>query len=350
MSVSFKPLDSSQNIVGIMNNDQSFTIEFNDSVVNKIKSFKNFKSKRTSKFRMIKGIPHISTNSSSSDYFIGVDGDSDNIGLRVGLMSSDTLRDCNPNHLIPYIYIHKYTSFSLYGQIRVSILKNNKTYNSCFVDIDTTKAKNDLYICYDYVSLNEIEKWKDNDKYKLLFTMHWFSYDSKDNEMYNELSDIIKQYSSYVEDINDTEMTQIPLSSSTTEFMDICNRIEKFDWTKVSEINYDSLQSKSIEQLDNLQKNIESLKQINGAMIEDKKASEKVEEHLLCHICCSQKINTVFIPCGHMVCCEGCSKQASKFIDYNYYSDSDAEMIENDSGVCPMCKKYVNTIQKVYLD
>jgi hypothetical protein len=341
-------INSSHNIMGT--NDRSYIIEFNDSIVNKIKSFKYFKSKtykgKKSNVQTIKGIPYI-----ASDIHhimnIGIDADIHDINFGSGLMLSDKIKDCKLNYLIPYFHLYRTTPFQLYGQIKISILKNNKTFNSCFIDIDSTNVKDDLYVCYDYIALDELEKFKEEDKYKLLITMQWLSYEPDDHNV-NILSDMIKHYSSYVETVNETELNHVDKDNdSTSQFVNMYNNINGFDWSKINEVNYTSLKTNSIEELTRTFKGIELLKHNIGTIIEDKKRDEQIEEHLLCHLCCSDKINTVFIPCGHMICCEKCSKFACNVIEY---VDSDDEMEESNSGQCPMCKGYVDSIQKIYLN
>ncbi|XP_063779275.1 E3 ubiquitin-protein ligase MYLIP [Pseudophryne corroboree] len=54
----------------------------------------------------------------------------------------------------------------------------------------------------------------------------------------------------------------------------------------------------------------------------------KLEEAMLCMLCCNKEINSAFCPCGHMVCCEGCATQLQS---------------------CPVCRALVDHVQHVYL-
>ncbi len=49
-------------------------------------------------------------------------------------------------------------------------------------------------------------------------------------------------------------------------------------------------------------------------------AQEAVDEDTLCVVCMETERNTVMVPCGHLVLCEGCSKGIT---------------------VCPMCRDEV---------
>lgn len=47
-----------------------------------------------------------------------------------------------------------------------------------------------------------------------------------------------------------------------------------------------------------------------------------------CIICCDNKINVAFIPCGHFVCCHECANKCKK--------------------KCPICRKKFKSLQKIY--
>ena len=36
---------------------------------------------------------------------------------------------------------------------------------------------------------------------------------------------------------------------------------------------------------------------------------QRLQEALLCALCCEEEINAAFCPCGHAVCCQGCAAQ-----------------------------------------
>lgn len=36
---------------------------------------------------------------------------------------------------------------------------------------------------------------------------------------------------------------------------------------------------------------------------------QRLQEALLCALCCEEEINASFCPCGHTVCCQGCATQ-----------------------------------------
>lgn len=58
----------------------------------------------------------------------------------------------------------------------------------------------------------------------------------------------------------------------------------------------------------------------------------------MCILCCSRLKNTVFIPCGHSLCCTVCSKTIAE------------KAKKEDKNVeCLVCKKNVDVINKVYL-
>ncbi|XP_041963835.1 E3 ubiquitin-protein ligase MYLIP-B [Alosa sapidissima] len=55
---------------------------------------------------------------------------------------------------------------------------------------------------------------------------------------------------------------------------------------------------------------------------------QRLQEALLCALCCEEEINAAFCPCGHTVCCQGCATQLQ---------------------CCPVCRSEVDHIQQVYL-
>jgi len=62
------------------------------------------------------------------------------------------------------------------------------------------------------------------------------------------------------------------------------------------------------------------------------------DEDKSCIICFTRKKNTVFIPCGHTLCCTVCSKTICE------KAKEDEKYVE-----CSICKKQVDTINKIYL-
>ena len=60
--------------------------------------------------------------------------------------------------------------------------------------------------------------------------------------------------------------------------------------------------------------------------------SFSLETELICQICLLNKIDCVFYNCGHMYCCNSCALKLSE-----------------SSNCCPVCRKAVEEIVKVYL-
>ncbi|XP_066539336.1 E3 ubiquitin-protein ligase MYLIP-B [Hoplias malabaricus] len=55
---------------------------------------------------------------------------------------------------------------------------------------------------------------------------------------------------------------------------------------------------------------------------------QKLQEALICALCCDAEIDTVFCPCGHLVCCHSCASKLQ---------------------CCPVCRSEVDCVQHVYL-
>ena len=58
----------------------------------------------------------------------------------------------------------------------------------------------------------------------------------------------------------------------------------------------------------------------------------KIEELLLCVVCMEKPISTVFLDCGHMLCCEICSGRT-----------------KSKNGTCPVCRKAIRRVKNVFL-
>jgi len=56
--------------------------------------------------------------------------------------------------------------------------------------------------------------------------------------------------------------------------------------------------------------------------------NRKLKEDRTCKVCMDREINTVFLPCGHLVCCESCAKSLSN---------------------CPICRGVVRGTVKTFL-
>ena len=48
--------------------------------------------------------------------------------------------------------------------------------------------------------------------------------------------------------------------------------------------------------------------------------NEELKEEMNCKVCFTKFMNTVFLPCGHLACCESCAEQLKD---------------------CPLCRKYI---------
>ena len=55
---------------------------------------------------------------------------------------------------------------------------------------------------------------------------------------------------------------------------------------------------------------------------------ESSDNRLQCKVCMDKKLEVVFIPCGHFVCCSSCAQSLSK---------------------CPYCRKVISSAVKTYL-
>jgi len=98
---------------------------------------------------------------------------------------------------------------------------------------------------------------------------------------------------------------------------------------KAAEVRIIQLTGQDLKGLDTSQLSCLEL-ELEKALVkvkEAKKASEKTES-LVCKICEEFQINVVFIPCGHLCCCETCG---------------------NKVQLCPVCRSEITKRQKTFL-
>jgi len=56
--------------------------------------------------------------------------------------------------------------------------------------------------------------------------------------------------------------------------------------------------------------------------------NRKLKEARTCRVCMDQEINTVFLPCGHLSCCESCAKSLTD---------------------CPICRNVIRGTVKTFI-
>ncbi len=61
----------------------------------------------------------------------------------------------------------------------------------------------------------------------------------------------------------------------------------------------------------------------------DKSAEKQGEEQKQCRICCAAEINSVFVPCGHIMACVGCA-------------------VRLEDAPCPVCRSWVAMAIQTY--
>lgn len=62
----------------------------------------------------------------------------------------------------------------------------------------------------------------------------------------------------------------------------------------------------------------------------NRKSIDLNEESKLCCVCYKEKYNNVFIPCGHVCCCQNCAKR-----------------VYNSTHKCPICRQAIEKYQKI---
>ncbi|XP_037048417.1 E3 ubiquitin-protein ligase MYLIP [Bradysia coprophila] len=68
--------------------------------------------------------------------------------------------------------------------------------------------------------------------------------------------------------------------------------------------------------------------QIDSKAKMDAKISERIAEALTCLICVDHSMNSIFVPCGHVLCCESCALRCE---------------------TCPLCRSPVSAVNKIFL-
>jgi hypothetical protein len=81
--------------------------------------------------------------------------------------------------------------------------------------------------------------------------------------------------------------------------------------------------------------NLTASDSLAGGDEEDEESAEKLEEENRqlkesrnCKVCMDNDVNTVFLPCGHLVCCDSCSRSVTH---------------------CPICRTFIRGTVKTFL-
>ena len=101
-------------------------------------------------------------------------------------------------------------------------------------------------------------------------------------------------------------------------------------------VSYYSEPMEESEKVKNLQQKLAKAEAELKKLKEEKEAAVKS-----CIICCDAKADTVFLPCGHLVCCEACAGDMASKAPFNRYGFNRYE--------CPVCKKIIHHEKKVFL-
>lgn len=386
--LSYQSKDFDTDILGL-SKDNSVLFEF-DLDINKIKTFKNLKGKKS---KYSNGGHHVKNIPSTEPFYLEDHLNFDNKlninteihEINMGFILSDTLSGQKSGYLIPYICVDN--DEPIYMNIRVSLLKNNVLHNSCFVSIEEENNGEHLYTCFDYLKLDEYDDWLVNGKLPVMITILNVSDSYSGFETSKYILDELHNFTAYYEDqsnsaLSDSEITSnikkidegiknisneqlqdlIDNKDNVEKILDILKILMKNNPYSLGYIykfiqNIESVdmntsfiethQNMDMDKLKKIQSVLELLTSVNNEVITDKMIKEKEDEKLLCQICCSEKINTVFVPCGHMICCEECSK--SVFKTYNY-DDWEEDLVEENSNDCPLCKEEVDSVQKIYMN
>ena len=72
--------------------------------------------------------------------------------------------------------------------------------------------------------------------------------------------------------------------------------------------------------------------------VELKDVTNRLNDQNTCKVCMEQKVDTAFLPCGHVVCCQACATVTMSRV--------------NQQGVatCPICRVALQNKIKVYLN
>lgn len=298
----------------------SMKIMYSGEIVEYVKNLKNFQNKKKYKskkllpkdIKIINNIPcqFIKLWDIVSSYVYV----NQPISVSFGLMFSETLKNVKPNHLVPYVYLecsdNEYINDGIY--IRISLLNNKKMIENCYVEIEADNI-NELYACFDYIDLDKLETYMENGT--LTFVVTYYDLNTKD------IMKEMKYYAGLVEEYQEEKLQTI----------DNMNKV-------CSDKTLDNLfKQSSIEELNTFKSTLTSL--MNN--VEDTIKKKKEAELLMCNICCDNKIDTIFMPCGHTVACGECCKI---ILEPSYVT------YDNFNAKCPICKQYINTTHKIYLN
>jgi hypothetical protein len=318
---------------------------------------------------------------------------SENANIYIGMTNDKHISKKNIGFLLPIIILET-ANYYIEGIIKISLYNKNTQQigQTNYINIESKPNSTDIYTSD---ILEDMNKYIYDNKLTILITVLNISSSispqkklchSVNNEI-NELVNTIeylqqenKEYKEMISSINindkikndfqegidnlDEELYQnimmlidmlLTTEKSDLIIFDIINRIQLSDNIKFN--NFKNLDQSNI---DNFSKNVNKLAKMSEELkyvVQYKNELQKKEDELkllkeeaqesnLCKICYDKPINTVFSPCGHMLCCIECSTDAITKMMYD--SDED-EYYNSDVKECPICRTNVKEIIITYL-
>jgi hypothetical protein len=322
---------------------------------------------------------------------------SENLKIYIGMTNNRCISKKNIGCLIPIVVLET-TDYYVEGIIKISLYNkgNQRVGESNYVNIESNPNTIDIYTSNilknidDYIYDNKLtilvtvlsiniskmsstteSKICQSIKHEINELVETIEYLHQENEEYKEMVEPInikeKIKNDFQTQINnlDAELYQdiiilinMLLNTQKSDLIafDLVNRIKLSD-----NIDFDSFKNANQSDIETFSKNVNKLSKMSEQLKyvvqyqnelqkkeeELKRLKAEAEENTLCKICFENPINTVYIPCGHMICCVECSTTATKQVGC-YDSDYD-EYEEYDSKQCPNCRTHIKETIITYL-
>ena len=78
------------------------------------------------------------------------------------------------------------------------------------------------------------------------------------------------------------------------------------------------------------------IERILNMRLNERAPAYSARNNMLCKVCMTESLSTLFIPCKHVVCCSGCT--------VNIMSNPSPEYIK-----CPVCRCHVDSWEKIHI-
>jgi hypothetical protein len=311
----------------------SICIDFNNITAHKLTHLKNQPSHSTTKLCGVKCYAPSDKlpDDTIFEYLLNYKG-IDNIIFGVTL--SNYIKDQEHNYLIPFVYVDADdVSLNMRLKFRISILDiNDNMTEGCYMDIDMESHSKNLYVCYDYLNIENFNNYVGNNQIlKMIVSLISLVDTDPDisclNETYDATSRLstavgseIKAYSQYIEELNNNKtVVKINKTNIETVFQNVSDFLTPKPTISIS--------VKSTTLVDDFDTSSDTDYSDTNDLDEPKKITEiplpKIEKVDINDIVLNEKILDNYRNISNTIYCANPNKQLEFLSDHIYKTDWD---------------------------